>query len=214
MLSVQAASDDERMDILSRISGADEQEILRRTGCREYGTGNGIVLRALRADDAADMYEYTSDRDSCTYLKWGPHTRLQQAQEFVRKRLCPRERITDLLWGIELIAEKKLIGVVRVYHIDLCEKQAEISYIINPSYSGNGYATAAVKKAVSICFDELMLDKVTAFYADQNKRSERLLKRCGAVDDEGWSESVEIKGKTYQMYRCSIERAGWYGKFG
>ncbi len=61
----------------------------------------------------------------------------------------------DSKWGIELIEENKLIGVVRLYHIDFQNKQAEISYIINQRYSGKGYAIMAVKHIISVCFDEL-----------------------------------------------------------
>lgn len=122
----------------------------------------------------------------------------------IYKRLKNQELLEDLLWGIELIEENKLIGVVRLYHIDFHNKQAEISYIINQIYSGKGYATAAVQYALELCFEKLEIDRVIAFYIDENKKSINLLKRCGAIKDMEWNEVVEIKNKIYKMYRCFI----------
>ena len=91
-----------------------------------------------------------------------------------------------------------------MYHIDFDKNQAEISYILNSFYSGKGYAIISIKYIISVCFAELGLERMIAFYVDKNKKSEKLLKRCGAVDDREWNEIVEIKDKTYQMHRCVI----------
>lgn len=181
-----------------------DQEILRTLECSEYVLADTIKLRKIKESDTEDMYEYTSNPDSCIYLKWEPHTQLEQAHKFILERLKHREVIMDLLWGIELIAESKLIGVVRIYHIDFDKRQAEISYIINPFYSGKGYATIAVKKIIAVCFHDLNFEKIIAFYVDKNEKSKKLLKHCGAVDDKEWDDKVEIKNKIYNIHRCVI----------
>ncbi len=186
----------------------DRQKILKQLECGDHILSNGIRLRKLQEDDAEDMFEYTSNEDCCIYLKWGPHTQLEQARQFILKRLIHKETITDLLWGIELLKEDKLIGVVRVYHIDFDRRQAEISYIINPFYAGNGYATTAVKYVISLCLKELSLDKIIAFYVDKNTKSEKLLRRCGAIDDKEWDEKAVIKNKNYSVRRCFIFHRG------
>ena len=183
-----------------------EQEIVRKLEYREYLLSGGIKLRRLKESDKDDMYEYTSNEECCFFLKWGPHTRVRQASEFIRKRLQDTEVPADLLWGIELTEESKLIGVVRVYHIDFDNRQAEISYILNPRYAGKGYATMAVRQVMDVCFRELNLEKVIAFYADANRKSEKLLERCGAVKDTEWKEQMEIKGRIYQIRRCFVLR--------
>ncbi len=178
--------------------------ILRELECEEHVLEKGIKLRKLKESDKEDMYEYMSHKENFLYLNRDVHTQIQQTCEFIYKRLKNQELLEDLLWGIELIEENKLIGVVRLYHIDFHNKQAEISYIINQRYSEKGYATIAVQYALKLCFEKLEIDRVIAFYIDENKKSINLLKRCGAVEDMEWNEVVEIKNKIYKMHRCFI----------
>ena len=57
--------------------------------------------------------------------------------------------------------------------------QAELGWSLRPEETGRGYATEAVEAALSICFDDLGLRRVTASCFVANTSSWRLMERVG-----------------------------------
>ena len=57
--------------------------------------------------------------------------------------------------------------------------QAELGWVLDPTYSGHGYATEAVAALIRICFEDMGLRRVTASCFADNKASWRLMERLG-----------------------------------
>ena len=57
--------------------------------------------------------------------------------------------------------------------------QAEIGWCLDPAYGGQGYATEAVERLLTVCFDDLDLRRVTAECFAENRASWRLMERVG-----------------------------------
>jgi RimJ/RimL family protein N-acetyltransferase len=62
--------------------------------------------------------------------------------------------------------------------------QAELGWVIDPSYGGQGYATEAVAELLRICFEDLGLRRVTALCFADNVGSWRLMERVGMRREE------------------------------
>lgn len=163
-----------------------------------------LLLRKLRKNDAEDMFEYTSDEKTCRYLKWGPHRDIAETEDFITKTLYNYIEPNDIVWGIEEISQRKLIGVVRIYAIT--ENSAEISYILNGRYTGCGYMTETVKAAIKMCFDVLSIDRVVAYYAEGNEASKRVMERCGMEHCQWDGKMEKIRGQSVKINRCEIWR--------
>ena len=58
-------------------------------------------------------------------------------------------------------------------------RQAELGWVLDPTYGGHGYATEAVAGLIRICFEDLGLRRVTASCFADNKASWRLMERLG-----------------------------------
>jgi RimJ/RimL family protein N-acetyltransferase len=58
-------------------------------------------------------------------------------------------------------------------------KQAELGWVLNPAYTGHGYATEAVRELLRYCFQELGVHRVTANCFLDNDTSLRLMERVG-----------------------------------
>lgn len=158
-----------------------------------------LYLRKLKLEDVNDMYEYTSDEANCKYLKWDAHRNKIQTEKFIIEKIQSKP-IRDILWGIELKNEKKLIGVIRIYNLDNEKSSSEISYILNNKYSGNGYMSEAVLKCQEI-IKLLGLKELHAYFVKENIASEKVMQRCGLEKDVNFCEKDVIKGKSVLLNR-------------
>ena len=59
------------------------------------------------------------------------------------------------------------------------DTQAELGWVLDPTYTGRGYATEAVRELLRHCFQDLGLRRVTANCFVDNDTSRRLLERVG-----------------------------------
>jgi RimJ/RimL family protein N-acetyltransferase len=116
-----------------------------------------------------------------------PYT-YHDADYFISSAICDRDNPDDKRYAIE-------VGGIHVGGIGLHIKQnyyAEVGYWIGEEYWNRGYATAALKKILSIAFDELHLGRVQAIVFEGNEVSERMLLKCG-FEYEGMMKKGRVK---------------------
>ena len=154
-----------------------------------------LLLRRLRSSDDKDMYEYTGNHEVTQYLEWKAHTNIDQTKKFIRQVINGYE--TDnrsYLWAIELINEKKLIGVIRLYDYSPVNKRAEISYILNPGYQGNGYMLESIKIVLNFCFESLDIKRIQAKCVSKHNASVKIMKKAGMLYEGLMKKYFYIKG--------------------
>lgn len=138
-----------------------------------------LLLRDFEDRDADPFFEFLSDRE-CNYLDSGHEPITSKKDPFFRKcmklfRLQRQERFM-----IELKTERRCIGTIRIMEADNRKVEArEIAYGICPAYQGQGYATEAVRAAVTYCFADLGVELVTAKAVEPNRGSIRVLEKLG-----------------------------------
>lgn len=59
------------------------------------------------------------------------------------------------------------------------DTQAELGWVLDPTYTGHGYATEAVRELLRYCFQDLGVRRVTAICFLENDTSWRLMERVG-----------------------------------
>jgi RimJ/RimL family protein N-acetyltransferase len=59
------------------------------------------------------------------------------------------------------------------------DTQAELGWVLDPAYTGHGYATEAVRELLRYCFQDLGVHRVTANCFLDNHTSWRLMERVG-----------------------------------
>ncbi|MCO4586117.1 product acetyltransferase, GNAT family [Streptococcus infantarius subsp. infantarius] len=96
-------------------------------------------------------------------------------------------------YGIFLKETSEFIGT-----IDLMNwsdgKEAEIGYIINKKFWGNGLATEASAKILELCFEVLEFEEVHAFCALENPASARVLTKLGMTEVERIPNDKQFNG--------------------
>ena len=58
-------------------------------------------------------------------------------------------------------------------------RQAELGWVLDPAYTGRGYATEAVSAIVDVCFETLGVRRIVAHCFSDNTASWRLMERLG-----------------------------------
>ncbi len=164
-----------------------------------------IKLRRICYDDLTDMFEFTSNPSVTKYLEWESHNDIVQTQEFIKKTVDAYTSMeSSFSWGIEYISNSKFIGVIRIYDYISNYGRAEISYIINPDYQGQGIMTEAVLKIFSYCFNKLNLVRIQAKCSTLNENSIKLLQKTGMTREGCLRKYFKLRGVYQDSYLYAI----------
>ncbi len=167
-----------------------------------------LRLRPVTLEDTEDMFEYSSNVEN-TYYIYPAHltledTRFSIANYFMSEPLGK--------YGVELKEEGKLIGTIDL-RIKPAQLSAEIGYVLNQNYQGQGYATEAAQAIVNFAFEVLELEKLSATCNSENVESEALMLRLG-MRKEGELRSYQVwkAGEWINLLQYGILRDEYYSK--
>lgn len=163
-----------------------------------------LILRRMLKSDARDMFEYSCLEEVTRYLLWSPHESLAYTEQYLNY-VQSRYRDGDFYdWAIILKTENKMIGTCGFTTIDTENNSAEIGYVINPAYAGNGYACEAVSRILDFGFNELELHRIEAKYIVGNEASRRVMEKCNMKFEGIAKGSMKIKGEYRDIGKCAI----------
>jgi len=154
-----------------------------------------LKLRKLKKQDANDIFEYTSVREISKYLSWSAHESIEETYKFIDQTIAEYNvNKTRYTWGIELVGEKKIVGVVSIFNISYVSKRVEVSYILNSNYQGQGYMSEALSGVVNFIFNEVGFIRFEARCSEDNKSSEKVMKSLGMNYEGKLLKFWNIKG--------------------
>ena len=149
-------------------------------------TGDRVVLRALRDEHAADLWNAV-EASRETLKRWMPwvneHNSLDFSREYVRRMQAKWILREDLPMGIWREADKLFLGATGLHRIDWAIPAMEIGYWIRPDAEGQGYVTDAVKLVTAFAFRELRAERVTIRCDRNNLRSAAIPPRAGFMHE-------------------------------
>lgn len=135
-----------------------------------------LSLIAYTPEDAADLYEYAKNPNVGPIAGWAPHKSVEESETIIRDLFMPVEA-----WAIRLKGEDKVIGTIALeydkYRPD--SDSREIGYSLAEEYWKHGYMTEAVKEVMRFAFEELNLKQIGICTGETNKRSQRVIEKCG-----------------------------------
>jgi RimJ/RimL family protein N-acetyltransferase len=87
---------------------------------------------------------------------------------------------------------------------------AEIGYVLDPAYAGQGYATEAVREELRICFEEVGVRRVIAQCFADNVASWRLMERVGMRREQHTKQdSLHRNGEWLDGMMYALLRDEW-----
>lgn len=85
-------------------------------------------------------------------------------------------------------------------------KTAELSYVLNKKFEGNGYATEAAAKLRDIFFEDLSGERLYARHTLDNIKSMNLMARIGMKIEGNLRKSHYFRGRQVDLAIWSITR--------
>ena len=157
-------------------------------------TTERLTLRRLLPSDYRDMYDYARRDDVTEYLLWYPHTSENQTYSYLNSIQQSYKCGEFYDWAVVITETGRMIGTCGFTTINVENRRAEVGYVFNPDYWGNGYATEAVSAAIEFAFKELGMNRVEAHYIVGNDKSLAVMKRCGMTPEGILKDYMLIKG--------------------
>lgn len=129
-----------------------------------------LILRRYKHEDLNDLYEYLSDKDVLGFEPYGPMD-MKAVEDNLAWRIS-----TDEMIAVETKDSHKMIGNVYLGKRD--HRSAEIGFVFNRKFQGQGYA----KESCAAVTEKAFSDGVHRIFAEcdpNNVASWRLLEALG-----------------------------------
>lgn len=165
--------------------------------------GERVRLRAVEPGDAEALWRWNSDPE---VMRWMDDGYAQSLAE-VSRRLAERPRNTygEVLYGIEVQDEAKLIGLVRLRDAEPETGCAALDiYLGEKEYWGRGHATDALRTMCRYGFEKMRLHKISLTVVTENHAAHRVYEKVGFVDEGRLRQVFRRDGRWYDMFTMGL----------
>ena len=177
-----------------------------------------LLLRPLDpATDVDALLAYQSRPDVCRYIPYEPRTRevlVDRLSDPARNRSTLEEAGQVMSLAVVERATGTLVGDVILFWHSAEHRGGEIGYVLNPEYSGRGYATEAGRALLTLAFDGLDLHRVVGRIDARNAASAAVLRRLGMRQEAVLVENEWFKGEWTTEIDFAILADEWRGGSG
>jgi len=137
-----------------------------------------LKLTELTMDMAMDVHKNSLDEDTRKFVPDEVFETLEDAEETIGF-LMTQYGSTEgpLVYAIITKGEDRNVGYVQMVPIE--DGKWEIGYHVGKAYTGNGYATEAVKAFLPVMAERIGITEVYGIRLLENKASGRVLDKCG-----------------------------------
>ena len=140
-----------------------------------------LILRPFKASDLDDFYAYASVPDVGEWAGWSHHKDKKESATILQHFITEKKTFALVDKGTNHVIGS--LGIEE-YNCPLpptydALKGREIGYVLSKAYWGQGLMSEAVKRAIAFCFEDLHLDFLTVGHFVRNKRSQRVIEKCG-----------------------------------
>lgn len=135
-----------------------------------------LLLRPWTKDDGEALYEYAKHPDVGPHAGWKPHESVEESEIILETILLPVSA-----WAIVFKETGEIIGNIALepdrIRPDILSK--ELGYGLKHEFWGKGIITEASIEVLRYAFEELKLEIVAIHTSEVNKRSQRVIEKCG-----------------------------------
>ena len=170
-----------------------------------------LLLRPFEMDDREAVLEYQSNPDVVRYVPW-PVRDASMVKEALAKAIHQTtfERQDDYL-SLALVrkGDGRLVGQMNAMYVSEKVQCGEIGYVVNPDFSGQGFATEASRALVSAMFDTMKLRRVIARFDDRNFASRAVVEKLGFREEAHFIDDDFFKGEWISTMVYATLRVEW-----
>ena len=163
-----------------------------------YIETNLLVITEADESMVEAVHKNSLDEDNRRFVPDEVFETLEEAQLIIQSFLewYKKDR-APLVYPI-ILKEKTNIGYVQAVPFGNCEW--EIGYHIAQKYTGNGYATEAVKSFLPIVMEKLKIKKIIGVCLQENVASTTVMEKCGFILEYKGFGNYQGESRNISMY--------------
>ena len=154
-----------------------------------------LILKPYTIADAEGLYEYAKDPEVGPIAGWAPHKDVEESRKIIEELFMPEDS-----WAIRLKGEDRVIGSIALefdkYRPD--SNSRELGYSLGKNYWGHGIMTEAARAVIKFGFEDLSLDQIGICTSIVNKRSQRVIEKCGFTYEGTVRRAYKIYNGTFR----------------
>ncbi len=170
-------------------------------------TDGNIIIRPCQPKDAAVICDGVQESMQ-EMLKWAPWCypgySISDCKSWLDSRHQMRSEGIEYDFVILDVKDNTFLGGCAIDQINRKHNFANLGYWIRTSQEGKGIATAAVKLISRFGFETLGFTRLEIVVAVQNKASQRVAEKVGAVKEGIHRNRHVVRGKIYDSVMCSL----------
>ena len=138
-----------------------------------------LLIEKLSRSDTSDIFKIRSSPEIAKYLDRPLHTDIEESRNFIEKILKGFQNSEWYYWVISEKNRNDVIGTICLWQFSEDRSTADIGFELLPQFQGNGFMKESVDKIIEFAFTDLNLTKIFGETSPTNKRSIKLLEKCG-----------------------------------
>ena len=158
-----------------------------------------LILRPVQPDDAEAMFDYLRDEETVRFITVPPVKTVTEVLENSIQSYFMLDPIGK--WAI--VYDQKMIGTIDL-RLNEAHRQAEIGYVLNKRYWGQGIMPEAAQAILAVGFDQLQLVRIFPEHDTRNPKSGRVMTKIGMQQEGVALKSQIIKGEIVDMVHYAI----------
>ena len=172
-----------------------------------------LILRRIIKRDAADMFEYSRLEEVTRYLLWSPYTREETAHAYINTLSRAYKNGTFFDFAVVIASTGKMIGTCGFTSVTPKDGAAEIGFVLNPAYHGQGYGTEAALEVMRLGFMNFGFNRIQARCMKGNAASRALMNKLGMTYEGCARQLMFVKGSFRDIETCSILKSEFVEKY-
>ena len=159
-----------------------------------------LILRPVQPDDAEAMFDYLRDEETVRFITVPP---VKTVTEVIENSIQSYFMLDPIgKWAI--VYDQKMIGTIDL-RLNEAHRQAEIGYVLNKRYWGQGIMPEAAQAILAVGFDQLQLVRIFSEHDTRNPKSGRVMTKIGMQQEGVALKSQIIKGEIVDMVHYAIK---------
>lgn len=136
-------------------------------------------LRELQDKDIDGVYALYADESSLKYQAGIPYTSREEAVEAVENYKKGYESGYFIRWCVASKATDEFMGLLACHHIDYRDNNAQLGYMLDKRFRGEGVMTKTLSTLIDYLFNEIGLERLELSIHPENQASIALGERLG-----------------------------------
>ncbi|MDH7804478.1 MULTISPECIES: GNAT family N-acetyltransferase [unclassified Rhizobium] len=170
-----------------------------------------LILRQFRPADLPSYADYHGREDVYRFLYASPPEKEALEAQFASMLSAPFENDGDTLrLAVVRRNDQAVVGEVLLKIASKTALQAEVGYIFNPSFSGQGYATEAVRAIISLGFDQLGCHRIFARLDTLNHGSIGIVERLKMRREAHLVQNDRFNGNWGDEFIYAVLKSEWH----